>query len=112
MIKCINQNLKKRKQRSAKSVSYYKMKVIKKDGREESFNRKKAYQSVYGSCLNAHHDKKISSNISEKVIRDLVRHLKGKKIVNSHDIFKYISTLLEKYDEDSAFLYHTHKDIS
>ena len=84
---------------SAKSVNYYNMKVIKKNRREESFNRKKVYQSVYESCLNAHHDKKISSNISEKVVRDLVRHLKGKKIVKSNEIFKYISTLLEKYDE-------------
>ena len=88
------------------------MKVIKKDGREESFDRKKAYQSVYESCLNAHHDKKTSSNISKKVTKDLIKHLKGKMFVKSKDIFKYISTLLEKYDEDSAFLYETHMYVS
>ena len=88
------------------------MKVIKRDGHEELFNRKKVYQSIYESCLNAHHDKKTSSSISEKVTKDLVKHLKGKMFVKSKDIFKYISTLLEIYDGDSAFLYHTHRDVS
>ena len=88
------------------------MRIIKKDGHEEEFKKEKVYQSVYESCLNAHHEKKKASNIANKVIRDLMKHFKSKKLVKSHEVFKYIATLLEKYDEDAAFLYETHRDVS
>lgn len=88
------------------------MRIIKKDGHEEIFKREKVYQSIYESCLNAHHDKKTAENIAKKVANEVIQHLKGKKIVKSNDIFKLISTLLEKYDEDVAFLYETHRDIN
>ena len=86
--------------------------VIKRDGHEESFNRNKAYKSVYESCLNAHHKKKNAIIIAKKVINDLVKELHDKKKTNTDEIFKLISTLLEKYDVDAAFLYETHRDVS
>jgi len=35
-----------------------------------------------------------------------------KKIVSSDDIFRAIITELKKHNEDAAFLYETHRDIS
>ncbi len=86
--------------------------VIKRDGREQSFNKKKVYQSVYESCLNAHHNKNNAANMSKKVVNDLIKELKGVKIIKTNEIFKFVSTLLEKYDKDAAFLYETHRDLS
>lgn len=88
------------------------MRIIKKDGHEEEFKKEKVYQTVYKSCLNAHHDKKNASNIAKKATNEVMKHLKGKKLVKSGYIFKLLSTLLEKYDEDAAFLYETHRDVS
>ena len=86
--------------------------VIKKDGHEEIFKKEKAYGSIYESCLNAHHEKKKATNIAKKTVNDLIKELKGKKKITSEHVFKLIATLLEKYDEDAAFLYETHRDIS
>jgi len=42
----------------------------------------------------------------------MMKNLKRKTMVKSDYIFKLISTLLEKYDKDAAFLYETHRDIN
>ena len=86
--------------------------VIKRDGHEEQFKKDKVYKSVYESCLNAHHNKKNASNMAKKVINDLIKELKGKKKTTTDEIFKLISTLIENYDADAAFLYETHRDVS
>ena len=88
------------------------MKIIKRDGHEEIFKKEKVYQSVYESCLNAHHSKETANEIAEKTINDMMKNLKRKTMVKSDYIFKLISTLLEKYDKDVAFLYETHRDIN
>ncbi len=88
------------------------MRIIKRDGHEEEFKKDKVHRSIYESCLNAHHEKKKATNISNKVINDLMKHFKNKKLVKSKDVFKYIATLLEKYDEDAEFLYEPHRDVS
>ena len=88
------------------------MRIIKKDGHEEIFKKEKVYQSVYESCLNAHHNKKTAEDIAKKATNDVMKHLKRKATVKSDYIFKIISTLLEKYDKDAAFLYETHRDIN
>ena len=88
------------------------MRIIKKDGHEEVFKRDKTYSSIYQSCLNAHHDKDTSKRIANKVTTELIKHLRGKKFVKSETVFKYIATLLEKYDGDVALLYETHRDVN
>ncbi len=88
------------------------MRIIKRDGHEEEFKKEKVYQSIYESCLNAHHNKKNAAILAKKATNEVLKHLKGKKAVKSDDVFKLIATLLEKYDEDAAFLYETHRDVN
>ena len=86
--------------------------IVKKDGRKEVFSKKKLFNSIYESFLNAHHNKRNAGNFAKKVSNEALKHLKNKKIINSSYVFKIIATLLEKYDKDATFLYETHRDIS
>ena len=86
--------------------------VVKRRGYKEKFDEKKVYGSIYYACRSAQLNEKESEEISEKVIKDLKKWLKGKKEITSQEIFITVITILEKYNSDVAFLYETHRDLS
>jgi hypothetical protein len=51
-------------------------------------------------------------NIATKIIADLKKFLKGKKEVNSTEIFGFVIQKLAKDHEAAAFMYQTHRDLS
>ncbi|MEW6722825.1 MAG: ATP cone domain-containing protein [Candidatus Micrarchaeota archaeon] len=86
--------------------------VVKRRGKKEEFDEKKVYASVYSACMECEMGEKKCEEISEHVVDELKKFLKGKKEVNSTEIFGFIIQKLAKKYEPAAFMYQTHRDLS
>ncbi len=88
------------------------LKIVKRQGHAELYDERKVYGSCYFACRNAHLSEKQAEKISEKVCSSATAWMARKKITFSDDIFLLVTKELKKYNEDAAFLYETHRDIS
>jgi transcriptional regulator NrdR family protein len=86
--------------------------VVKRRGKKQDFDEKKVYASIYAACLECDMGEKKCEDIAQKVVNDLRKFLKGKKEVNSTEIFGFVIQALAKDHEPVAFMYQTHRDIS
>ncbi len=86
--------------------------IVKRRGHHENYDERKVYGSAYFACRNAHLNEVDSEGISEKVSAEITKIVKAKKIISSDYIFWLVGEELKKYNEDAAFLYETHRDIS
>ena len=89
-----------------------KMLVVKRRGHAEPFDEKKLYGSVYAACSNCDLKEKECEKLAEKVIRELKKKIKNKKEINSTEIFGMVISIMARYNEDAAFMYEVHRDIS
>lgn len=87
--------------------------TVKRAGHLEAFDDRKLYGSAYAACLNAHLPEQQCELVAGKVLKEVKSHLKkhGEKISSSH-LSILVHDALEKHDEDAAFLYRTHLDLS
>ena len=88
------------------------LKIVKRKGHTEIYDERKVYASCFFACRNAHLSKEESQNICGKVSASITKWIKNKKIVSSNEIFKILAGELKKHNEDVAFLFETHRDIS
>ena len=88
------------------------LQIVKRKGHTELYDEKKVYGSCYFACRNAHLSEKEAEQICNKVCAAITKWVKTKKVVSSNDIFKKLIEELKKHNEDAAFLYETHRDIS
>ena len=88
------------------------LKIVKRKGHTELYDERKVYGSCFFACRNAHLSEKEAEEICSKVCAEAAKWLKAKKIVASSQIFRFLTKELKKYNEDAAFLYETHRDIS
>ncbi len=86
--------------------------IVKRRGHTEPYDERKAYGSCYFACRNAHLGEQDAEKISNAVCNKVTKTISKKKFVTSDDIFRMMIQELKKYDEDAAFLYETHRDIS
>ena len=86
--------------------------IVKRGAGAEHYEERKVYASAYFACRNAHLDEKASENIASKVAAAITSKVKKEKIISSEKIFKWITGELRKHEDDAAFLYETHRDIS
>ena len=86
--------------------------IVKRKGHAELYDEKKVYGSCYFACRNAHLSEIESEEICNKVCAAITKMISKKKIVSSNEIFKFLAQELKKYNEDAAFLYETHRDVS
>ena len=86
--------------------------VVKRKGHMENYDERKVYGSCYFACRNAHLSEKEAEGICNKVSASATKWVSKKKIVYSNDIFKFLIKELKKHNEDAAFLYETHRDVS
>ena len=86
--------------------------IVKRKGHTESYDERKVYGSCYYACRNAHLSEKESEKIADKVSKKVTAAMKKRKKVTSDAIFAAIIGELDKHNEDAAFLYETHRDIS
>lgn len=88
------------------------LQIVKRKGHTELYDERKVYGSCYFSCRNAHLSEHESEEICRKVSVVVTKWIKKQKIVSSNEIFKKLIEELKKHNEDAAFLYETHRDIS
>ena len=88
------------------------LKIVKRKGHTEVYDEKKVYGSCYFACRNAHLSEKEAEDICSKVCAAITKWANKQKIISSNDIFRALIGELKKHNEDAAFLYETHRDIS
>ena len=88
------------------------LKIVKRKGHTELYDERKVYGSCYFACRSAHLNEQEAEEICNKVSASLTKWIKKQKIVSSNDIFRTLIQELKKHNEDAAFLYETHRDIS
>ena len=86
--------------------------IVKRKGHAEVYDERKVYGSCYFACRNAHLGEIKSEWIANQVAAFITRWISNKNNVSSDNIFKEVTIVLKKYDEDASFLYETHRDIS
>ena len=102
----------KKKKIIRKSKDKTEMKIVKRKGHTELYDEKKVYGSCFFACRNAHLSEKEAEEICNKVCIAVTKLVNKRKIVSSNDIFRLLINDLKKHNEDAAFLYETHRDIS
>ena len=88
------------------------LQIVKRKGHTELYDERKVYGSCFFACRNAHLSEKEAEEICRKASAAITKWIKKQKIVYSGDIFKKLIEELKKHNEDAAFLYETHRDIS
>jgi len=88
------------------------LQIVKRAGHAEFYDERKVYGSCFFACRNAHLSEKEAEEICKKVSAAATKWIKTKKSVSSNDIFRMLINELKKHNEDAAFLYETHRDIS
>ncbi len=86
--------------------------VVKRKGHKEDFDIKKGYASVYSACRNVHMSEQDAEAIADKVSKEIEAQLKNKNEVGSNEIFKLTTQVLKNHNQEAAFMYETHRDVS
>ncbi len=86
--------------------------IVKRRGKKEKFDEKKLYGSIYSACMDCSVGEKGCEKMAEKLVSQVKTFLKGKKEVNSTEIFGFVIQKLAKEHEAAAFMYQTHRDLS
>ena len=102
----------KRQKTKPKSKIKKEVLIVKRKGHTEPYDERKVYASCYFACRNAHIDEPKSEKICMNVCTSVTKAINKKRVVTSDEIFKCLANELRKHDEDAAFLYETHRDIS
>jgi len=88
------------------------LQIVKRKGHTELYDERKVYGSCYFACRNAHLSEQDAEKICKKVCVAITKWIRKHKVVSSTDIFRILTQELKKHNEDAAFLYETHRDIS
>ena len=86
--------------------------IVKRKGHSEEFDERKVYASCYAACLSSHVPHMDAEKICEKVSKEIKAWARKKKVVSSNDIFKKVAAAIKRHNENAAFMYETHRDIS
>jgi transcriptional regulator NrdR family protein len=86
--------------------------IVKRQGHTEDYDERKVYAACYSACLGTHLTKAEAERICDVVAEQVTKWIKTKKTVTSTDIFQKTIEVLKVIDEDVAFMYETHRDIS
>ena len=86
--------------------------IVKRRGHTEIYDERKVYGSCYFACRNAHLGEQEAEQICNKICAAITKFVNKKKIISSDTIFRLLIEELKKHNEDAAFLYETHRDIS
>lgn len=86
--------------------------IVKRKGHKQEFDERKLYASVYAACLSAHAPKEEAEATANLVSREIKKWIGNKKEILSDAIFKKVFEELEHLNNEAAFMYKTHRDIS
>ena len=102
----------KRKTKKVLEPHWSRTLIVKRKGHNESFDERKIYASCYHAIRMASVSEVKSEAICEKIMFDIKKWLKHKKVVNSKNLFKHTIAILKKHDKDAAYLYESFRDIN
>lgn len=86
--------------------------IVKRGGHSESYDERKLYASVYSSCIAVRESAPTAELIADKVCQDVGGWLSNKHEVTSADIRKMASVSLHDYNQDAAWIYRHHRNVS
>lgn len=88
------------------------LQIVKRKGHTELYDERKVYGSCFFACRNAHLSGQAAERICGKVTAAATKWARKKKVISSSNIFRFLILELKKHNDDAAFLYETHRDIS
>jgi len=86
-------------------------KIVKRRGKKEKFDEKKVYASIYASCMDCDLAPQEAERISETITKEVEKFIRGRKKVNTTEIFGFVIQRLAKEHEAVAFMYQTHREV-
>lgn len=86
--------------------------VVKRRGHKEDFDERKVYASAYAACLNVHMGEQEAERMAALVSQEAKDWIREKEEVSSQEIFDFVIKALRNKNENAAFMYETHRDIS
>lgn len=86
--------------------------IFKRRGKTEKFDEKKLYASVYSACIDCDLSASEAERISETMLKETKKFLRGRKKVNSTEIFGFVVQKLAREHEAVAFMYETHREVA
>jgi len=86
--------------------------IVKRKGHTEAFDARKIYASVFAACLVLRMKDEEAELIAHMVSDEVEKLLKDVKQIEAHKIHKLVTENLKKYNENAAYIYDTHRDIS
>jgi hypothetical protein len=92
-----------------------KIHCVVKRGKEtmcHAYDEKKVYGSVYAACAVVHMNERECERIAERVMSDVTRRARKKKMITSDEIAILAAAALRKHSKDAAFMYETHRDVN
>lgn len=89
-------------------------KICTREGDKEPFDEEKIYASVFRPAREADYDKDDASDLAEHVVEMVKDWLEDHEdeFITSKELRQHVLELLKEEDEDVAFLYKTHLDLS
>lgn len=86
--------------------------IVKRAGHSESYDQRKLYASIYSACLAVREHVGSAELIADKVCQDFEAWLGNKAEVTSNDIHRVATKDLTAYNDDAAWIYKHHKNVS
>ena len=102
----------KRGKSAKKSKNEAVLHIVKRRGHAEVYDERKVYGSCYFACRSSHLSEQEAEKICSNVTKSVTKWVMKKKMVTSDEIFRNLAYELKKHNEDAAFMYETHRDIS
>lgn len=90
------------------------MKIVNKDGQKEEFEDNKLFNSVYYPGLEDELSEKEATDLADKVVYEVKAWLTDHtdNVHTSEEVREKVMEILERENDDVAFLYQTHLDIN
>lgn len=90
------------------------MKIVNKDGQKEEFEDNKLFNSVYYPCREDDLSEKEATDLADKVVYEVKAWLSehNDNVHTSEEVREKVMEILERENEDVAFLYRTHLDLN
>ena len=90
------------------------MKIVNKDGQKEEFEDDKIFNSVYYPGLEDELSEKEANDLADKVVYEVKAWIADHpdNVHTSEELREKVMEILERENEDVAFLYQTHLDLN
>ena len=86
--------------------------IVKRGGHTQPYDRSKLYASIYAAALSVHEPVGVAELLAETVVQAFEHWLGNRHEVTSLDIRRVAAEALAQHNEDAAYIYRHHRNIS